>query len=417
MNEILLWIAVGFGFYMAWNIGANDVANAMGTSVGSRALTFMRAIIYAAIFEFLGALLVGSHVTDTVRKGIIDASTFEGSKETFVLGMTAALLGAAAWLNITSAFGQPESTTHSIVGAIFGFGLIVGGTEAVNWGVIAKIAISWVSAPLFGGLIGYFLFRFISRRILAVESPSRAVQRIAPLLLFAVASILALSMLWKGLKNLKLDYSLPEALGLAALAGIVVALVGSLLLRRIHRVRVKDGLEEELWYVESIFRRLQVVTACYVAFAHGANDVANAVGPLAAVATVVKTGALPTGANPVPTWILLLGAVGIVVGLATFGRRVMETVGRKITEMTPSRGFTAEFAAATTVLICSRMGVPVSTTHTLVGAVIGVALARGIAALNMRVVRVIATTWVVTIPVAASFTLVFYFILKGLFLH
>jgi len=402
---ILLIVAVGIGLYMAWNIGANDVANAMGTSVGSRALTFRRAVILAGIFEFAGAVLVGSHVTNTVRKGIIDVNAFAGDPEVLVYGMMAALISAAAWLHLASYFGQPVSTTHSIVGAVFGFGIVSHG--AIHWITMAKIVASWVISPVVSGALGFLTFLFIRRRILAAESPEKAAERHAPVFVFLVGFILCLSLIYKGLKNLHLDWPVGQALavsfGVAVISGLAVRwyLAHSGARGRVH------GVDGEFAYAEWIFKHLQIVTASYVAFAHGANDVANAVGPLAAIYTVWTTGEVSMKV-PVPIWVLLLGGGGIVLGLAMFGRRVIETVGKRITEMTPTRGFAAEFAAATTVLACSKAGLPVSTTHALVGAVIGVGLARGLATLQMSTVRSIFVSWIATVPATALLTVLIY---------
>ncbi len=402
---ILLIVAAGIGLYMAWNIGANDVANAMGTSVGSRALTFRRAVIIAGIFEFAGAVLVGGHVTNTVRKGIVDAGAFSADPQLLAYGMMAALISAAAWLHLASYFGQPVSTTHSIVGAVFGFGIVAGG--AINWATMSKIVASWVISPVVSGALGFLTFLFIRRQILAAKSPEDAAERHAPFFVFLVGFILSLSLIYKGLKNLHLDWPVEKALVVSFLVAAAAGLgVWVFLAKSGVRGRV-SGVEGEFAYAEWIFKHLQIVTASYVAFAHGANDVANAVGPLAAIYAVRTTGEVSMRV-PVPMWVLLLGGGGIVLGLAMFGRRVIETVGKRITEMTPTRGFAAEFAAATTVLACSKAGLPVSTTHALIGAVIGVGLARGLATLQMRTVRTIFASWIATVPATALLTILVY---------
>ncbi len=399
-------IAIVAGFYMAWTIGANDVANAMGTSVGSGALTLKQAVIVAAFFEFAGAFLVGSHVTDTIRKGMVDPSVFSSSPEVLMLGMLSALLAAAVWLQAATHWGLPVSTTHSIVGAVVGFAVVAAGVEGINWSKVWQIVASWVISPVMGGVISATVFIFLRNRVLDNKKPFEAVKKNAPYLLFLLFGILTLSMVYKGLKNLKLDLSVYEALAVAAFVGFAAALAGRILIARIKRDPV-EPLNKELVAVEGVFRKLQIITACYMAFAHGANDVANAIGPLAAIYSITKTHAVAMTVE-VPVWILLLGGAGIVIGLATWGYKVIETVGKKITEMTPSRGFSAEFGAATTVLICSKMGLPISTTHTLVGSVIGVGMARGLASLNMRVVRNIIYSWLITLPVAALLSIIFY---------
>jgi len=399
LSTIVLAVAAVAGLYMAWNIGANDVANAMGTSVGSGALTLRRAIIVAAIFEFGGAMLVGGTVTKTIRKGIVDVEALGADPMVVAVGMTCCLLAAALWLNIATYSGWPVSTTHSIVGAVVGFGLIAGGFGAVNWAVMGKIAASWVVSPLLGGLLGYLGFVFIKRRILNVDRPLLALRGWGPIMVFPIFAILALSVLFKGLKPLKLDLGLGPALGIAIVAGLGASMLSVPLLRRFTRIAASASKEDHTHHAERVFLVLQVLTACFVAFAHGSNDVANAVGPMAAVFGAVQ-GDL--GAKvAVPHRVLLIGAVGIVVGLATYGYKIMATVGKKITELTPSRGFAAEFGAATTIVMASKLGLPVSTTHTLVGAVIGVGFARGIGAINTRVVTGIIASWFITVPFTA----------------
>ncbi|MDH3973952.1 MAG: inorganic phosphate transporter [Deltaproteobacteria bacterium] len=407
-------IAIIAGFYMAWNIGANDVANAMGTSVGSKALTLKQAVIVAGIFEFAGAVLVGSHVTNTIRKGMIDPTVFSGSPDILMIGMLSALLASAVWLQLATHWGLPVSTTHSIVGAVVGFALIAIGISGINWGKVAQIIASWVISPVMGGIIATTSFIFIRNRILDRNHPADEVKKYAPYLVFFLFSILTLSMVYKGLKNLKLNLPLYEALGVAVVVGILSALITRYFLRNIERAP-GDDLKKELSTVEGVFRHLQIITACYMAFAHGANDVANAIGPLAAIMSISNTHIVVMKVD-VPMWILFLGGAGIIIGLATWGYKVIETVGKKITEMTPSRGFSAEFGAATTVLVCSKMGLPISTTHTLVGAVIGVGMARGIASLNLGVVRNIVYSWFITLPVAGLLSVIFYEILSTILL-
>jgi len=407
LTTIVLAVAAIAGLYMAWNIGANDVANAMGTSVGSGALTLRRAIIVAAIFEFGGAMLVGGTVTKTIRKGIVDVGAFGDDPMVVAIGMTCCLLAAALWLNIATFAGWPVSTTHSIVGAVVGFGLVAGGIDAVNWSVMAKIVGSWVVSPLMGGVIGYSSFVFIKRRILNVDRPLLALRGWGPIMVFPIFSILALSVLFKGLKPLKLDLALGPALGIAVATGLLASFISVPLLRRFTQIASKDK-DERIYRAERVFLVLQVLTACFVAFAHGSNDVANAVGPMAAVfgATSGELGSEVA----VPHRILLIGAIGIVVGLATYGYKIMATVGKKITELTPSRGFAAEFGAATTIVLASKLGLPVSTTHTLVGAVIGVGFARGIGAINTRVVSGIVASWFITVPFTAILAAVLFVI-------
>jgi len=378
---MILWVAGVLAMYMAWAIGANDVANAMGTSVGSGAITITQAVIIAGIFEFAGAYFVGGHVTDTVRKGMLDQSLI--SDQQLLWGMLASLVSAATLLLVATTYGLPVSTTHAIVGAIVGFGAVAIDFDAVAWDQVGLIVASWVTSPLMGGVVAYLTFQFIRRCILDRDDPMAAAKRHGPMFFFAVTFVIGLVTFFKGLKNLHLDFDLPEALMLSAGVGVLGAGLGWVFLQRIKQSDEPSGRYRD---VERVFAVLVVLTACAVAFAHGSNDVANAIGPLAAVVQVVREGTAGPQA-PVEPWMLMVGGVGIVVGLGTLGYRVMDTVGRNITELTPSRGFAAELAAATTVVLASGTGLPISTTHTLVGAVLGVGFARGISALNLRVIR------------------------------
>jgi PiT family inorganic phosphate transporter len=405
-----IWLAGALALYMAWAIGANDVANAMGTSVGSGALTIRGAIIVAALLEFSGAFLAGGHVTDTVRKGMLDMSMV--SADALKYGMLAALASAATLLLGATRFGLPVSTTHSIVGAIVGFGAVAIGPSAVNWGGVGRIVLSWLTSPLMSGILAFMVFQFTRRVVLDQDNPVRQVKKVGPFFFFYVFFIVGLVTLFKGLKNLKLDLDLPEALAGSFLLGLVGMVIGWFFMRR-----VKEGPptgERRFDPVERVFVVLQILTACAVAFAHGSNDVANAIGPLAAVVGVVEGGGEVLGKSPVKPWMLAVGGLGIVGGLATWGYRVMETVGKRITELTPSRGFAAELAAATTIVLATRMGIPVSTTHTLVGGVLGVGLARGIGALDLRVVGSILVSWVATLPIAAGLSVFFFYVFKAL---
>ncbi|MFQ5955467.1 MAG: inorganic phosphate transporter [Kiloniellales bacterium] len=406
-------IAVIFGLFMCWGIGANDVANALGTSVGSGAITVRTAIIIAAIFEFLGAALAGGHVTKTIRKGIIDPSPIVNDPQLLIFGMLAALLAAAMWLSIASFRGWPVSTTHSIVGALVGFGIAGIGMNAVNWTIIGQIALSWVISPVLGGVIAFVLTVSIQRLILRQEEPFQSAVRWAPAYAFLVGFVMALVTLFKGLKHLNLDLSVPVSFVLAAILGVVVAAIGRY---AVSRVKVDTGADKTFHYasVEKIFAPLMIFTACAMAFAHGSNDVANGVGPLAAVFALVRSGGDVGQTSPLPLWVLVLGGGGIVLGLATYGYRVMQTIGKRITELTPSSGFCATMAAAATVVLASRTGMPVSTTHIAVGAVMGVGLARGFAALDLRVIGSIFVSWIVTLPAGGLLAAFLYFTLKGM---
>jgi PiT family inorganic phosphate transporter len=417
-GQVLLILACVFGVFMAWGVGANDVANAMGTSVGSGALTIKQAIFVAIIFEFLGAYLAGGEVTGTIRKGIIDPDVMAGSPELLVFGMMAALLAAGTWLLIASAMGWPVSTTHSIIGAIVGFASVGISPDVVSWGKVGYIVVSWVVSPLMAGTIAFALFVSVQRLILDTANPFERAKRFIPMYMWVVGFMISMVTLLKGLKHVgvKLDLGMgsafSDALLVSALAGLVVAMLGAVLL---HRIKDTPSEQDRFNSVERVFAILMIFTACAMAFAHGSNDVANAVGPLAAVASTVASGGLISAKSAMPWWILLLGGGGIVLGLATYGFKVIATVGKKITELTPSRGFAAELGAASTVVLASGAGLPISTTHTLVGAVLGVGLARGIAALNLRVIATIFISWLITLPAGAGLAIVFFFIFKATF--
>ncbi len=471
VETILLVLSIGFGFYMAWSIGANDVANAMGTSVGSGALTVKKAVIVAALVEFSGAFFVGSNVSETIRQGIIDPVIFENNPMDLVYGMAGALLAAAIWLQIASYFGWPVSTTHSIVGSVLGFGVVVGGINAADWGQVGSIVASWIISPLLSGTIAFIIFSFLQHYIYDAEHPVEQAKKATPPIVFMVFLVLTLAMVFKGLKNLHLNLGFGQALVVAILIGLVAAFIGRFLINRLKPINVEERIlvkqpiavrkglpriiqqlsritetakgevQKQLHFVmgdlktiqadvnrgteveqtsseyktvQGVFAYLQVLSAAFVAFAHGANDVANAVGPLAAIISILRSNVI-TMQSQVPLWILAMGGVGIVIGLATWGWRVMETIGKKITELTPTRGFAAEFSAATTIVIASKLGLPISTTHTLVGAVLGVGLARGIGALNLRTILDIVISWIITIPIGAGGAIIFYYIFKTIF--
>jgi PiT family inorganic phosphate transporter len=413
-GTVFLVLAIIFGFYMTWGIGANDVANAMGTSVGSGAITVKQAIIIAAIFEFAGAFIAGGNVTSTIRKGIVDPSGLVDSPELLVYGMLAALLAAAVWLMIASWRGWPVSTTHSIVGALVGFAIAGIGVDAVQWGKIGQIAASWIVSPALGGFIAYLLMMSIRKVILNTENPFESAKRWGPAYVFLVGFIISLVTMFKGLKHLKLELSVAESFLGAVLFGLIVAAIGWFMMRKIEVDKDADR-DYHFASVEKIFVPMMIFTACAMAFAHGSNDVANGIGPLAAVASIIQSGGEVAQKAALPLWILIMGGAGIVIGLATMGYKVMQTIGTRITQLTPSRGFCATLAAAATVVLASRTGLPVSTTHIAVGAVIGVGLARGVGAIDLRVIGGIVVSWVVTLPVGGILAALFFFTLKGMF--
>ncbi|MFT6407298.1 MAG: PiT family inorganic phosphate transporter [Arenicella sp.] len=419
-GHILLILGCIFAFFMAWGIGANDVANAMGTSVGSGALTVKQAIFIAIIFEFAGAYLAGGEVTSTIRKGILDPALINDEPQLLVFGMMASLLAAGCWLLIASMKGWPVSTTHSIVGALVGFAAVGISVDAVNWGKVGTIVASWVVSPLLAGTISYALFQSVQRLILDTSDPFKNAKKYVPMYMFFVGFMIAMVTILKGLKNTGLDFDFGfsskflNAMPLAVVAGLIVAIVGGIMLSRVKEIDSPDN-GNRFASVENLFAILMIFTAAAMAFAHGSNDVANAVGPLAAIASVIKSGGEVATQSMLPPWILILGGIGIVFGLATYGFKVMATIGKKITELTPSRGFAAELGAASTVVFASTWGLPISTTHTLVGAVLGVGLARGIGALNLKVVGNIFMSWIVTLPAGAGFAIIFFFTLKAIF--
>lgn len=460
------------GIYMAWSIGANDVANAMGTSIGSGALTLRRAVIIAGILEFSGALLLGSRVSKTMQSGLIDPGLFQGDYTVLFFGMFAALLATAIWLQVASYFGWPVSTTHAIVGAILGFGIIVAGVQTIQWGRIGSIALSWIISPGISAIISYLIFSLLQKRILFALNPVQATKKLIPFLVFLVFLTFIFSILVHELQNISIHLNVFHSLLIAgAIAGILSVISYFLLqkkalyvasgaspfsasslqqlvsmnkaMKHLQRLQLaaKGQLKEKLTtilhqssalrdqiqvqthlyqssseylIVEKLFSYLQIISACFVAFAHGANDVANAIGPMSGAIDILRTGKLSPDAE-IPKWILILGGVGIILGLATWGWRVIETVGKKITELTPTRGFSAEFGTAITIIVASKAGLPISTTHCIVGAVLGVGFAKGISGINLRVLRDIALSWVVTIPSSAILCVILFYILQWIF--
>jgi len=407
--SFILIAAVLIGLYSAINIGANDVANAMATSVASGALTIKRAVVVAGVCDVLGAVLVGSHVANTIRKGLIDPLQFSDRQTLFLFGMLAAVLGSALWVNIATYFKLPVSTTHSIIGGVIGFGLISVGVAGIKWKVVLFVILSWIISPVFGGIIAFTIFSIIKKFILSSKEPIAQTRKIGPFFTGIVAFILSLAVIYKGLKHLHLDLPIKEALLISLCVGAGGFLLGSFLLRR-----YKERNEDPYYQVEKMANPLQVLSASFQAFSHGANDVANAIGPVAAIVAVVQTQKVDMQV-PIPLWLLLVGGAGLAFGVYTWGHRVMETVGKRITSITPTRGFSAEFGTATTVLLCSRLGMPVSTTHVAVGNIIGVGLARGISAINLSVIKKIFSAWIISLPAAGLFSVTIYFILSILF--
>ena len=410
-SGMFIGFAAVVAFLMAWGIGANDISNAMGTSVGTKTLTVKQAIVIAIVFEFLGAYLAGGEVVSTIKDGILSPECAIPAQD-LVLGMISAMLSAGLWLLVATLFSWPVSTTHSIIGALVGFGVVASGIEAVQWGAFGGIVGSWVITPAIAGIFAFFLFVHIQRFIFCKFHPLKHAKKIAPYYVFLTVLIISVVTLDKGLKHVNIELTANESwllgLGISIFAGIIAKILFSFL-------HFDQTLEAKKHYanVEKLFSVLMLMTACAMAFAHGSNDVANAIGPLASVAAILTSnGEMPAGQLSFPAWVLLLGALGMVVGLATFGYKVMNTVGSGITALTPSRGFAAQLATAGTVVLASGTGLPISTTQTLVGAIMGVGLARGIAAINLNIVRNIVVSWVVTVPAGAFFAIIVYFIMK-----
>ncbi|MBS3801886.1 MAG: inorganic phosphate transporter [Candidatus Thermoplasmatota archaeon] len=395
---------------MAWSIGANDVANSMASAVGAKAITFKQAVLIAGVLNFVGAVFVGEHVVETVKGGIVDISMIPNSN-ILLFGFISALLAAALWVTLSTWYEMPISTTHSVIGALMGFGIISSGITCVQWGKIGSVALSWVLSPVFGCVIAFLVFKIIVKLIFAKDQPVESAKIVGPIIMGVTAFLIVSSLL--------LDTSLSEKIGIttvdnalvfSGIISVLVIIIGLLLLRNIRAKTVEDYAT-----VEGIFRKLQVTTSCYVAFAHGANDVANAIGPVAAIIPLAQKGEMSVSAQ-IPYWLLALGGIGIAFGCLTWGKKVMQTVGHRITSLTNTRGFSVDFGAATTVLVASKLGLPISTSHTVVGAVIGVGLARGLEAIDLGIIKKIVVSWVVTLPVAAATSIVLFLLLTTIFL-
>ncbi|MDO5053835.1 inorganic phosphate transporter [Pasteurella oralis] len=412
-GTVLVLITAVFGFFMAFGIGANDVSNAMGTSVGSGTITAKQAIIIAMIFESAGAYLAGGEVTETIKSGIIDPMQFAATPDILVLGMMAALFASGLWLLIASRMGWPVSTTHSIVGAVVGFACVTVGKEAVEWGTIKSIVGSWFITPIIAGIVAYGIFASTQKLIFDTDQPLKNAQKYGPYYMGLTSFILCIVTFTKGLKHIGLHLNGFEVFLISLVIGIVSIVFCHFYFKSPTFIqKVQRGT---FGGVEKVFSILMLLTACAMAFAHGSNDVANAIGPLSAVVSIVEHGGQILPKTQLAWWILPLGAVGIVVGLIVMGYKVMATIGTGITDLTPSRGFAAQFATAITVVLASGTGLPISTTQTLVGAVLGVGFARGIAALNLNVIRNIIASWIVTLPAGAFFAIIIYYVLSFIF--
>lgn len=471
VTHILSFLVLLAGFYMSWNIGANDVSNAMGTSVGSKSLTLRKAVILAAILEFSGAFFIGGTVSETLQQGIIQLESFKNDPSTLVMGMFSALIATSLWLQLASFFGWPVSTTHAIVGAIIGFGWLIGGHTAIAWKEVGSIAISWVLSPALSGIISFIAFSFLQKEILFSSDPVNATKKLLPYLFGFVIFTFFTATAFDGLSNLQIKIPLSTLLITTVSLGMLAFFISKFFINRNpyqsanqgssffhvplqqqsiakalkHLNRLKQtvnpselaeiersinhlenlkifvntkqselNVSQDYSTVERMFAYLQVLSACFVAFAHGANDVANAIGPVASVLEIINNPYDFVTKATIPTWLLALGGLGIVIGLATWGWRVIETIGKKITELTPTRGFCAEFGAALTILVASKLGFPISTTHCIVGSVLGVGMAKGIMAINLRVLKEIVLSWIITIPCSAISCILIYQLVKFL---
>ena len=390
------------GFYMSWNIGANDVANSMASAVGAKAITIRQAIFIAGILNITGAVFIGSHVTNTIRKGIVSTDIL-ADPHIALIGALSALLAASLWISFATWKSLPVSTTHSIVGAMIGFGIMAGGFSVINFGKLGAVVLSWVISPVFSLIIAYLMFKLIVKIILSKVDPFVLALKLSPFFIGITFFIVVLSFLCKTPLGKNLAIGTPAALGIAFMLAFFFGIAGRKLLSRFIK-KSENGAEE-------IFKRIQIGTSCYVALAQGANDVANAIGPLALIYFLVKTGSVGDKV-PVPVFLLLFGGIGIACGIGMAGHRVMDTVGKKITTLNNTRGFSVDFAAATTVLIASKMGLPVSTTHAAVGGVLGVGLARGLEAVNFRIIIQIMIYWILTVPAAAITSIIIFKILQ-----
>ena len=410
MDPLTLLILAGagaLGFYMAWNIGSNDVANSMATAVGAKAITFKQAVLIAGVLNFIGAVFVGSHVTETIKGNIVDPSLIQNSFH-ILLGFLASLLAASVFVMLSTWKEMPISTTHSVIGALVGFGLVESGASCINWAKLGEVASSWVLSPVVGAILAFLVFRGIVKLIFEKDRPAEAARIVGPGVIGLTIILISSSLLMKTNLGKMLDVNLYEALVIAVICGLIGMVISMIALRKI---KIKGDSDYDI--VERMFRKLQIVTSCYVAFSHGANDVANAIGPVAGIFSIATTGVLDPKAE-VPTFLLAIGGFGIAMGCMTWGHKVMRTLGYRITSLTNTRGFSVDFGAATTVLIASKLGLPISTSHTVVGAVIGVGLARGLDAVDLSVIKKIITSWLLTVPAAAGLSAVIFLMLRSI---
>ncbi|MEP0918642.1 inorganic phosphate transporter [Leptolyngbya sp. DQ-M1] len=398
--QLILVLSSGLAFYLAWNLGANDVANSMGTSVGSKAVTLKQALIIAGILEFTGAVLFGSNVSQTLITGVLDPKQF--TPQILLIGMIAVLIAAGVWMNVATLFGFPVSSSHATVGAVAGVGSLAFGLDAVNWNTIGIISITWIITPVVSSLIAAAFYSVIKRWILDQPNAIAQLQEWIPWISAVLIGVFGVIVFPEIAQPIQSLINLPiQNIALVLSAISISALSLSAL--------------QNLQTVESTIGRFQVVSACFVAFAHGSNDVGNAIAPFAAIVSVLQSGSVPTADFQIPLWTLVLGGVGIVAGLAVLGKRVISTIGEGIISLQPSGGLCAELATATTILVASRFGLPVSTSHALVGGVVGVGLVQGLKSIQFQTIRSIVLTWLITIPVSAILSGILFLILRSIF--
>lgn len=412
-SYLLLFCAIALCFLMTWGVGANDLANVMSTTMGSKAVTAKQAMLIAIVFEFAGAFLGGSDVTETMRDGIITSSELLNQPIIVIEGMLAILFACTVWMNLASYFGFPVSITNALVGSMVGFGSVVLGKDAIHWQQVSHIAIGWVTSPLISGITAYILFSSIQQTIFIKSNPLQRAKFYIPIYLFLVGTVLSFITVFKGLNHFGIHLNLKQNLSVTIISSLLVTFIGLFFIKQIREIP-KIRRRERFLQVEKYFAVLMALTACAMVFAHGSNDVALAVGPLTVIYSLLTHPNQPLAINNYPSWIIFLGCFGVVSGLLMYGRKVIETVGSSITTLTPSRAFAATLAAATTVVVATSTGIPVSATQTLVGAVLGVGLARGIGALNLIVIRNIFMSWVLTLPVASLLTILIYKLLHYL---
>ena len=409
--DYTLWLIIGgssaVAFYMAWSIGANDVANSMATAVGAKAITHKQAVIIAGVLVFLGAVFVGPNVTETIKSDIIHVNDF--SPLVLKLGFISALLAAAIWVTLSTWKEMPISTTHSIIGALMGFGIIASGINSVNWLKISSVAASWALSPLFGCILSFLVFKIIVRLIFAKKEPVKSARFVGPIIIAFTIFLVTNSLFFKTPLSDRFNITVLEGI----IISIIVSIIGGLICIFLFR-KIKAKGEEDYYTVEKIFKKLQIGTSCYVAFSIGANDVANAIGPVAGIIPLVNAGEM-SQSTPIPIWLLALGGFGIAIGALTWGKKVIKTVGSRITNLTNTRGFSVDFGAATTVLVASKLGMPISTSHTVIGAVIGVGLARGLEAVNLNIIKKIVVSWLLTLPIAAATCIGIFLCLRMIF--